>query len=74
MSAEYTYTTRWQHINIGWNLYTDFQLLADCQNEYQERGWWAALKADADTDTAAHLARANDHAIENEYENIRRGM
>ena len=58
----------------GWNLYERNQPVRACRSSSERAGWWAALKADADADTAAHLAAANDDDISDDYEFIRRGM
>ena len=59
---------------IGWNLYTDFCPIQYCQNPEQERGWWAALGADAVCETAGYLAQANDGDISDDYAAIRAGI
>jgi len=62
------------HYEFGKTLYMDNCPVSDCENAHQDRGWWAALEADADCETAGYLAQANDGDISDDYFDIRAGM
>jgi hypothetical protein len=46
-----------KHYQVGYALCIARQPLEACQNATQRRGWWAALDAEADAETAAYLSR-----------------
>ena len=46
---------QFEQYQLGWDFYTAREPLSACKTHEQYKGWWAALNANANTDTDIFL-------------------
>lgn len=57
VNREYTLLAAWEQFRLGFDYFTSGQDVTVCANMQQRRGYFAALAAQADTETYAYLAQ-----------------
>lgn len=59
VNREYSLLAAFEQFRLGWDYFTAKHDVAVCTNVQQRRGYFAALSAQADTETYAYLTRGN---------------